>query len=272
LLAFVAAEAREFAGLLRHCERVTRLNWPLDFARSAWLNGREVALAANGPGPRLAGRAAEVVKEHHELEGLVSIGFCGGLSPALKPCDIFVACSLIGSDVEVEAVGSDVVVNTGGSDGAGAAAGFDVVKAASFDLAGAAVVAHALSVPRSHSCERPPSKLLSIDRVATSSETKRTLHTQTHADAIEMEAAGLLAKASAWQIPLYAIKTVTDTSSETFPLDFNHLRDTEGRFSRSKIIAAAMRRPAAFPALLHLNRRCSLASEALGDFLAGTRF
>ena len=235
MLAFIAAEAREFAGLPRHASRVARLDWPLDFARSAELNGRTVVLAANGPGPKLAARAAEVIKEHHDLEGLVSIGFCGALSPALKPCDIFVATDLF-------AVGQPVDV------------------------------AHALSVPRSHSCERNVGKLLSIDRVATSALEKRTLNEQTHADAIEMEAAGIARLAHQWQIPFYAVKVVTDTASETFPLDFNHLRDDEGRFSRPKILAAALRRPTAFPALLHLNQRCNLAAKALGDFLADASF
>jgi len=203
-----------------------RLHWPLDFARSASLNGQPVILAANGPGPKLAARAAEVIREHHDLEGLVSIGFCGALNPELNTCDIFVANELHD-------------------------------------------VAQALSVPR---CERQPGKLLSIDRVVTSAEEKRTLFGQTHAGAVEMEAVALAAKAQHWHIPCYAVKVVTDTASETFPLDFNRLRDPEGRFSRSKILAAALRRPAAFPALLNLNRRCNQASQALGDFLAGARF
>lgn len=226
MLAFIASEAREFAGLLQHVEEETHLNWPLDFACSASLNGQPVILAANGPGPKLAARAAEVIKEHHELKGLVSVGFCGALNPALSACDIFVANQLHG-------------------------------------------VALPLSVPRS---ESRPGKLLSIDRVATTAEEKRALFEQTHADAIEMEAAALAAKAQQWQIPCYAIKVVTDTASETFPLNFNRLRDREGRFSRPKIVAAALRRPSAFPALLNLNRRCNQASQALGDFLAGTRF
>ena len=211
---------------MRHCEKVARLNWPLDFARNASLNGQPVILAANGPGPRLAARAAEVTKEHQELEGLVSIGFCGALNPELSACDIFVANELHG-------------------------------------------LPQPLSVPR---CERRPGKLLSIDRVAATAEEKRTLFEQTHAAAVEMEAAALAAKSREWQIPCYAIKVVTDTASETFPLDFNRLRDAEGRFSRTKILLAALRRPAAFPALLNLNRRCNQASRALGDFLAGTRF
>ena len=232
MLAFVAAEAREFDGLIGRVERVARLDWPLDFARGGWLHDQAVVLVANGPGPKLAGRAADVVREYgKELEGLVSVGFCGALSLALEPCDIFIANEM-----------------------------YDV--------------SHALSVPRSHSCERyKTGKLLSMDRIAGTAEEKAALHQKTGADAIEMEAAALVARAQEWKIPFYAVRVVTDTATEGFPLDFNRLRDRDGRFSRARILGAALRRPATIlPALLHLNRRCKAASRVLGDFIADTRF
>jgi len=165
----------------------------------------------------------------------------GALNPALKPCDIFVGIDLVG------------------------------IALSGIDLVGADV-AHALSVPRSHSCERKQGKLLSIDHVATTPQEKARLHQDSTADAIEMEASGVAATAAASHIPCYAIKVVTDTATETFPLNFNLLRDAEGRFSRPKIIAATFRRPRAIPALINLNQRCNQAAQALGDFLADARF
>ncbi len=52
------------------------------------------------------------------------------------------------------------------------------------------------------------------------------------------------------------------------------MRDADGRFSRTKIAAAALRRPGSvFPELIKLNKRCAeRASQALGDFLADARF
>jgi adenosylhomocysteine nucleosidase len=253
LLAFVAAERREFDGLLRKAERVMKLDWPLDFARMAWLKGEPMVLVANGPGPKLAGLATEIARKHQELKGLVSIGFCGALSPALEPCDIFVAKEVMG-------------------------------------------VAHALSVPRwpgassravliagtrppvldarrQHSCERVKSgKLLSVDRVVSTAAEKADLR-QTGADAVEMEAAAVALKAAESNIPFYCIRVVTDTSAETFPLDFNRMRDADGRFSRTRIMAAALRRPGSvLPELLKLNKRCKDASQALGDFLVDASF
>jgi adenosylhomocysteine nucleosidase len=231
LLAFVAAEGREFDGFLAHAERVEKLDLQLDFARKIWWNGREAVLVANGPGPKLAGRAAKIAKEQGDLEGLVSTGFCGGLDPALQPCDIFVATEILGDPAGKERF--------------------------------PATPAHA---PAANT-----GKLLSINRVATTIAEKSDLRA-TGAAAIEMEAAGVEAKASEWSMPFYCIRVVTDTANESFPLDFNRLRDADGRFSRSKIIGAALRRPSVFPQLIKLNSRCKLASEALGDFIASCRF
>jgi adenosylhomocysteine nucleosidase len=239
LLAFVAAERREFDGLLRKAERAVKLDWPLDFARMAWLKGEPVVLAANGPGPKLAGRATEIVRKHQELRGLVSTGFCGALDPALEPCDIFVAKEVI---------------------------------TLSHDRQG--VVSQSLAYARGSVMDRSvrTGKLLSIDRVVSTAAEKADLR-QTGADAVEMEAAAVALKAAEWKLPFYCIRVVTDTSTESFPLDFNRLRDADGRFNRTRIMAAALRRPGSvLPELLKLNKRCKDASQALGDFLVDASF
>jgi adenosylhomocysteine nucleosidase len=227
LLVFVAAEAREFGGLLRHTEQVTRLDWALDFARRARLNGKPILLVANGPGPNLAGRAADVAKEHEELVGLVSTGFCGALDPALQPGDIFVASEVL--------------------------------------------IPHRNSIAAQPAGSARTGKLLSVDRVVSTVEEKAKLR-GAGADAVEMEAAAVADRAQKWNIPFYAIRVVTDTASESFPLDFDRMRDAHGRFSRAKILRAAFRHPAVFPELVRLNRTCKRAAQALGDFIANTRF
>jgi adenosylhomocysteine nucleosidase len=244
LLALVAAEAREFSGLLRHAERVVKLDWPIDFARKIWLNGRAALLLANGPGPKLAAEAVEIAKGRERLTGLVSTGFCGALDPALKPLDIFVATT----------------ISAGPTTFAGTTT-FAVSSILNRDREGVGASCH------------PPKTgtLLSIDHVAVTSAEKSQLH-QTGAAAIEMEAAAVAAKAKEYNLPFYCIRVVTDTAHESFPLDFNRMRDPGGRFSRSKILAAALRHPAVFPKLLQLNKRSKDASQALGDFIADTRF
>jgi adenosylhomocysteine nucleosidase len=257
LLAFVAAEAREFSGVLRNAERVTKLNWPLDFARMVWLNGRAAVLVANGPGPKLAGQAVEIARGRQELNGLVSTGFCGALDPALKPLDIFIPTEIL----DLPSLDRDLQTRTQ-STHYQPSLDRDLP---SRDRQGASIIPVTTKRPYQ------TGKLLSLDHVASTSAEKSELRKQ-GAGAIEMEAAAVSQKAREYNLPFYCIRVVTDTSTESFPLDFNLLRDTNGRFSRTKILAAAFRRPTAFPALIKLNNRCKDAAQALGDFIADTRF
>jgi adenosylhomocysteine nucleosidase len=226
LLVFVAAERRELEGLLVHVDEVARPNWPLEFARRGRLNGVLVVMVANGPGPKLARAAVDAAKENESMDGLISTGFCGGLNPALRACDIFVATEIVG-------------------------------------------VAAALTPSSSRPFQA--GKLMSMDRVVTSAAEKAEL--SKNADAVEMEAAAVAQRAREWGVPFYSIRVVTDTSEEDFPLDFNRMRSGDGRFSRSKIIAAALRSPAkVVPELIKLNKRTKRAARALGEFLADARF
>jgi adenosylhomocysteine nucleosidase len=112
-------------------------------------------------------------------------------------------------------------------------------------------------------------QILSMDRVAVTAAEKRDLRERTGAVAIEMESAAVAAKAREWGVPFRCIKAVSDIAAEDLPLDFNLYRDPAGRFSRSRIALAAMRRPlTAIPALLRLDRNCRHAADKLGEFFA----
>jgi adenosylhomocysteine nucleosidase len=227
LLVFVAAERRELEGLLVHVDELSRPKWPIDFARGGRLNGRAVALVANGPGPKLAGAAVDVVKMNRQMDALISVGFCGGLQPWLRACDVFVATEVVG-------------------------------------------VASAL-MPTSQKLFKT-GKLLSIDRVVSTAVEKSEL-SEAGADAVEMEAAAVAARAKQHNVPFYAVRVVTDSLDEGFPLDFNQMRSDDGRFSRAKILAAALRRPGVvFPELMKMNKRTKRATQVLGDFLADAQF
>jgi len=82
----VAAEAREFSGILKRAGRAKGLDWPgAAFAREIVWKGDRWLLVANGPGARLATQA---LGARREVDGIMSIGFCGALDPALRVGDI----------------------------------------------------------------------------------------------------------------------------------------------------------------------------------------
>lgn len=229
---FIAAEAREFAGLLPFCSSIQSLPWPISYARSAQLNGHQVYLTANGAGPN---RAAEAVEAAHSqipaaLEAVVSTGFCGALDPQLKIGDIFVATNI--------------------------------------QVAGEL---QPISTPQ---CNRPhhTGTLVSIDRVAQTTEEKRDL-CSAGARAVEMEAAGVLSRVREWGMPFYCVRSVTDMAHESFHIDFNAVRTPDGRFSTSRILAAAIANPITIaPELIELRRRCATAAQSLGEFIADCNF
>ena len=114
--------------------------------------------------------------------------------------------------------------------------------------------------------------VLSQDRVADSAAEKARL-VRTGAIAVEMEAGGVAACVRRRNIPLFCVKVVTDTARDSFPLDFNRMRNSRGAFSRAMIARAALRHPfLLFPRLMELDRKCEKAAVVLGDFLADCRY
>jgi len=90
----VAAEAREFAGLLPLCSGVRRVDWPVHWARYGESGGRQLWMVANGAGATHAGDAVDVGYPACRPEVIVSMGFCGALDPALEIGDVFGATAV----------------------------------------------------------------------------------------------------------------------------------------------------------------------------------
>jgi len=111
------------------------------------------------------------------------------------------------------------------------------------------------------------------DRVIVTARDKRQLRNQTGAVAVDMESAAVEQTAAEWKLPFLCIRAVSDTAGDTLPLDFNSYRNARGDFSRTRIALAAMARPfTVMPQLMEFDRNCRRAANALGGFLADSRF
>ena len=223
----VAAEGMEFAGLVRRIGG-QRLDWPIDFARRARRGGNLWLMAANGAGPRRAAEAVQVAAGREKLDLVVSVGYCGGLDPALKAGQIVAAG-------RVEAPEAGEVFSARGLTGAQ---------------------------------RHVRGSIISIDRFVQTAEEKKRLRAS-GAVAVEMEAAGVAREAGGLGLPFECVRVVTDEAEEGFSIDYNAARDASGRFRKRRVVCLALGRPwRTFPELLGFYRRCRLASEALGEFLA----
>ncbi len=90
----VAADSSEISGLNREIGLPALLDWPVAHAVAYDHRGWRLIGVADGAGPELAGRAARIALDSETAGAVVSTGFCGGLDPALKAGDIFVATSV----------------------------------------------------------------------------------------------------------------------------------------------------------------------------------
>ena len=112
----------------------------------------------------------------------------------------------------------------------------------------------------------------SIDRVAQSVEEKRRLRAG-GAMVVEMEAAGVAARAQARGLPFYCVRVVTDLAGETMANDFNAALRADGHFDTMVVLRGALRRPLArLPELCRLRQRSVRAARVLGVFFANCRY
>lgn len=99
---YVASEPRELESFARLLAGPRKLKWPIDYALEAMWENRRVMLAANGAGPKLAAHAVEIAVRAlsmaelsaSRLEGVISTGYCGALSPDLRESQIVIATAV----------------------------------------------------------------------------------------------------------------------------------------------------------------------------------
>jgi nucleoside phosphorylase len=97
-LLFVASDAMEFKGLLRHCRNVRTFDAAIDCAREAQLGDHEIRLAAHGAGAHHAITALDAALANFRPDAIASIGFCGAIDPTLAIADIVVGTSILVRD------------------------------------------------------------------------------------------------------------------------------------------------------------------------------
>lgn len=123
-------------------------------------------------------------------------------------------------------------------------------------------------------CARPHHKgvIVSIDHVAQTAAEKHSLRAGGGA-AVEMEAAGVAARAQAHRVPFYCIRAVTDVAGEDMANDFNESLREDGHFATISILKGTLRKPwVRLPELFRLRNHCARAARVLGDFIADCRF
>jgi len=112
----------------------------------------------------------------------------------------------------------------------------------------------------------------SVDHVVQTAAEKSALRRE-GARAVEMEAAGVAARAEELGLGFFCVRAVTDLAGEDLANDYNRALREDGRFATMRIFRHALGRPVArLPELVRLRCNCSRAAHTLGEFFADCRF
>jgi adenosylhomocysteine nucleosidase len=235
---YVASEAAELKPLANLLTAPRKLKWPVDYAYEGIWEGRRLMLAANGAGPKLAAQAVEIAIRAVMVAELSS-----------SRLEAVVSTGWCGA-LDPELRQSQIVV---------AKQVLDLSTNEMFDCASVTADGQFAS-----------GVIASQNRIANDAGEKERLRAS-GALAIDMEAAGVAARARRAGLPFSCIKVVSDCAGESFPFDLNKFRTAEGRIARGKIVAQALTHPTRLPVLFQLKRRTGDAATALGEFLVSCR-
>ena len=235
---YVASEAAELKPLANLLTATRKLKWPIDYAYEGIWESRRMMLAANGCGPKLAAQAVEIAIRAVMVAELSS-----------SRLEAVVSTGWCGA-LDPELRESQIVV---------ASKILDVSTNETFECA--AIGADG---------EFASGVVASQNRIANDAKEKERL-CGLGAIAVDMEAAGVAARAKRAGLPFCCIKVVSDRAGDSFPFDLNKCRTSEGRLARGKIVVQALTHPNRLPVLFSLKRRTESAAAALGEFLVGCR-
>lgn len=235
---YVASEARELESFASLLANPRKLKWPIDYAWEGMWEGRRVMLAANGAGPKLAFHAVEIAVRAASMAELSASRLEAVVSTGY--------CGALDPNLRE----SQIVVAT------------EILDSTKNEIFVCAAV--------ECDSEFVSGRIVSQDRVAISAAEKQELLRHA-AVAVDMESAGVAARAKRAGLPFAAVRVVSDRADESFALDLNRMRTAEGRIASGKIIGYALTHPKVISELLRLKRRAEGASRALGEFLVGSR-
>ena len=235
---YVASEAAELKPLANMLTALRKLKWPVDYAYEGIWESRRLLLAANGAGPKLAAHVVEVAIRAMMAAELSSSKLESVVSTGW--------CGALDPQLkEGQIIAATQVIDLATNETFGCA------KLITTDPFTSGI-------------------LISQNRIANDAGEKREL-AKNGAIAIDMESAGVAARATKAGLPFCCIKVVSDRADESFPFDLNKMRTPAGRIARGKIVVQALTHPNQLPVLFRLKRRTEDGARALGEFLVSCR-
>jgi adenosylhomocysteine nucleosidase len=246
MLGIVTACEPETA-VVRRCLRPHRTtSAPVGRLWHGRIHGVRVVLMRCGMGPERAAAAASWLTRTYPLEGLLNVGFAGGVHPSLTTGDALVAQRLVSGVVP----GNPAVPAT-----------FEEIRPDE-RLGCFAAAAATRAALRSHR-----GTLLSVTEVAVCANMKQALGIRAGALAIDMEAFGLGRVAAVHSVPFMVLRTIFDTCDDEIPPRFSRCLTADGTLHYGHLVGACVVQPRLLASLVPLRRKARVAGRHLERWL-----
>jgi len=243
MLALLGAFGQEIEGLRERMAIEEVITMPVCRVYRGRLEGRDCLLVRTGMGREKAEAAAHLVLQHYPVNAVISLGFAGALSQELTIGDV-VICSTMhrasgpaGWEGEVEAYHADAGLLALASETAGE--------------------------------ELPRFRLgtgVTVRRLASSSQKVQTLGYGSQADIVDMESYWIARVASARQVPLIAIRSISDTTQQGVR-PFDRVLTSDGRLLWRRAVLCFLLHPWYLINVLTLFRDTRRAERNLTAFI-----
>ncbi len=231
----IAAMPEEFSAVARCLEAgAVRQSSGLT-ALYGHVSGHDVVVLESGMGFDNAARAAEMAIREQRPDLLISVGFCGGVSPELQAGDVVVAKQMV------------IVTRNG----------LEEVPV-SFAGTGQTFVARQVEMRVFGGLFASTPAIMSKKRLA------GMLPAGCPYPVVEMESAAIAIIAAENNIPLLAIRAVSDTIADELGFSLEEFCDSNMRRIRPfKVLLTALRKPRILPQLVRLAFNSRRAAESL---------
>ncbi len=195
-----------------------------------------LALLETGEGIVNVERHLEAWLDQRKARTVLSIGFAGALSSSLKAGDLVIADEVRGSSAVPDA---------------------KLLAAARRVVAGESWIHFGVA--------------LTSNEILWKAQSKRSLAESLAVDeigAVDMESTAIARVCGRRGMPFLVTRCITDLLDEDLPLDFNQLRNCDGRVDSKRVMRAALVRPGAVRGLWQLRKRSQLCAERMAEFVS----
>jgi adenosylhomocysteine nucleosidase len=232
---FIYALGVESGGLVDRLQGAEKSRHAHGTEHAGKLNGREVVIVESGVGQKAAARATAEAIKFYQPRWVISAGFAGGLSDELRRGHILMVEEVTGLTGEPLAIG---------------------LKLDRQSLAST----KGLHVGR----------LLTVDRILREPTERRRLAAEHRAIACDMETFAVAAACRDLNVPLLAIRIISDAVDDELPPEIEHLlaqKSLAGKIGAAT--GAVLKRFSAAKDLWRLREDALKASDRLAKFLVG---